>query len=39
MKQALMLDWQNTFYLKNGKRFGRWGWKGMTLEQLQELEK
>ena len=35
----LMLDWQNTFYLKNGKRFGRWGWKGMTLEQLQELEK
>ena len=34
----LMLDWQSTFYLKNGKRFGRWGWKGMTLEQLQELE-
>jgi hypothetical protein len=35
----LELDWQNTFYLKNGVRFGRWGMKGMTLEQLRELEK
>ena len=33
----LILDWQNTFYLKNGTRFGHWGWKGMTLEQLQDL--
>ncbi len=33
----LILDWQNTFYLKNGARFGHWGWKGMSLEQLQDL--
>ncbi len=33
----LILDWQNTFYLKNGARFGHWGWKGMSPEQLQDL--
>ena len=35
----LVLDWEKTFYLKNGKRFGHWGWKGMALEQLQEVVK
>ena len=33
----LIIDWQKTFYLKNGARFGHWGWKGMSLEQLQDL--
>jgi hypothetical protein len=34
----LVLDWEKTFYLKNGKRFGHWGWKGMNIEQLKEVE-
>jgi hypothetical protein len=34
--QELQIDWQNTFFLKNGTRFGRWGMEGFTIEQLQE---
>ena len=34
----LQIDWQNTFYLHNGKKFGRWGAEGWTIEQLKERE-
>ncbi len=33
----LVIDWDNTFFLKNGARFGHWGWKGMTVEQYQDV--
>ena len=34
----LQIDWQNTFYLHNGEKFGRWGVDELTIEQLQEKE-
>jgi hypothetical protein len=34
--QDLEIDWQNTFYLKNGVKSGRWGMEEFTVEQLQE---
>ena len=35
----LQIDWQNTFYLHNGKKFGRWGMDDLTIEELQEKKK
>ena len=32
----LEIDWRNTFYLKNGAKFGRWGNEKLTVAQLQE---
>ena len=32
----LQIDWQNTFYLHNGKKFGRWGKDDLTIEELSE---
>ncbi len=32
----LEIDWQNTFYLKNGARFGRWAKDELTIEDIQE---
>lgn len=34
--QELKIDWQNTFFLKNGVKFGRWGMDDFDLEELQE---
>jgi hypothetical protein len=34
----LQIDWQNTFYLHNGEKFGRWGAENLTIEELQEKE-
>lgn len=34
----LQIDWKNTFYLHNGKKFGRWGSENWTVEQLLEKE-
>jgi hypothetical protein len=35
----LQIDWQNSFYLLNGKKFGRWGTEDLTVEDLQRKEK
>ncbi len=33
----LVIDWSNCFYLQNGKRFGQFGWEGLTFEQLRGI--
>jgi len=35
----LTIDWSETFYLRNGKRHGHFGWEGLTFEQLREVKK
>ena len=35
----LMIDWSQTFYLRNGKRYGHFGWEGLTFEILREVQK
>ena len=34
----LIIDWSKTFYLRNGKNHGLFGWEGLTFEQLREVE-
>ena len=34
---SLSIDWSETYYLQNGKRYGRFGWEGLTFEQLREV--
>ena len=34
----LVIDWSETFYLRNGKKYGRFGWEGLTFEQLREVK-
>jgi hypothetical protein len=34
----LIIDWSETFYLRNGKKYGRFGWEGLTFEQLREVQ-
>jgi hypothetical protein len=34
----LRLSWSQSFYLQNGKRYGRFGWEGLTFEQLRGLQ-
>ena len=33
----LVIDWSETFYLRNGKRYGNFGWEGLTFEELRGL--
>ncbi len=33
----LIIDWSNCFYIQNGKRYGRFGWEGLTFEQLRGI--
>ena len=33
----LIIDWAETYYLQNGKRYGRFGWVGLTFEELRGL--
>jgi hypothetical protein len=33
----LVISWENSFYLQNGKRYGRFGWEGLTFEELRGL--
>jgi len=33
----LIIDWSETYYLQNGKRYGRFGWVGLTFEELRGL--
>lgn len=34
----LIIDWSETFYLRNGKKYGHFGWEGSTFEELRELK-
>lgn len=34
----LVLDWSQSYYLRNGKRHGNFGWEGMTFEELREIK-
>ena len=36
--QDLIIDWSGTYYLQNKRRYGHFGWKGLTFEQLKELK-
>jgi len=31
----LVIDWSETFYLQNGKKYGHFGWVGLTFEELR----
>lgn len=33
-----IIDWSETFYLQNGKKYGRFGWVGLTFEELRGLK-
>lgn len=34
----LTIDWSGTYYLQNGKRYGHFGWVGLTFEELRGLK-
>jgi hypothetical protein len=34
----LTIDWSETYYLQNGKRYGHFGWEGMTFEELRGVK-
>ena len=34
----LIIDWSETFYLRNGKKYGNFGWEGLTFEQLRQVK-
>ena len=34
----LIIDWSKSYYLKNGKRYGRFGWEGLTFEELKGIK-
>jgi hypothetical protein len=34
----LVIDWSETYYIQNGKRFGYVGWEGLTFEELRGIE-
>jgi len=34
----LVIDWSETYYLQNGKRYGHFGWVGLTFEELRGLK-
>lgn len=34
----LIIDWSETYYLQNGQRYGRFGWVGLTFEELRGLK-
>lgn len=33
----LVIDWSQTYYLQNGSRYGRFGWEGLTFEELRGI--
>ena len=35
----LTIDWSETYYLQNGNRYGRFGWIGLTFEELRGIKK
>ena len=36
--EDLIFDWSETYYLRNGKRHGRFGWEGLTIAGLKEVQ-
>ena len=34
----LTIDWSETYFLQNGKRYGHFGWIGLTFEELRDLK-
>jgi hypothetical protein len=34
----LTIDWSESYYLQNGKRYGHFGWEGLTFEQLRGVK-
>ena len=34
----LIIDWSETFYLRNGKKYGHFGWDGLTFEELRDVK-
>ena len=34
----LTIDWSETYYLQSGKRYGHFGWIGLTFEELRDLK-
>ena len=34
----LIVDWSETYYLRNGKRSGHFGWIGLTFEELRDIK-
>jgi len=34
----LVIDWSQTYYLQNGKRYGNFGWVGLTFEELRGVK-
>ncbi|MGB5750246.1 MAG: hypothetical protein WBM69_24945 [Desulfobacterales bacterium] len=34
----LVIDWSETYYLQNGKRYGQFGWVGLTFEELRGIK-
>jgi hypothetical protein len=34
----LVIDWSETYYLRNGKRYGNIGWEGLSFEQLRDVQ-
>jgi len=34
----LVIDWSETYYLQNGKRYGNFGWVGLTFEELRGIK-
>ena len=34
----LIIDWSETFYLQNGKKYGHFGWVGLTFEELRDIK-
>jgi hypothetical protein len=34
----LTIDWSETYYLQNGKKYGHFGWVGLTFEELRGLK-
>lgn len=34
----LIIDWSQTFYLRNGKKYGHFGWVGLTFDELRGIK-
>ena len=34
----LVIDWSESYYLQNGKRYGNFGWVGLTFEELRGVK-
>ena len=34
----LIIDWSRSYYLQNDKRYGQFGWEGLTFEELKGLK-